>query len=322
MFYHLNSRGQASNPSNGSIFWVQFLGMIRNLEQSDMEQIMAICSKTWGGNDYLPEVLQNWIDSPDYIVRGLFEADELMSLCTLQAISQSNTGYIWGLRTKEEHRREGHGKRLTEDLIASAQEMGVKHLLYITINLNEPSIKLAEQLGFSLSDQYGSFHLHTPFPSHPTPSPELIPIKASAERITEVTRGYPSLVPNRYIPFDYLFYQKSLDDFRQISSRTNLRLVTDENGHPGGLYYSAPLQDDRGERATSYIVYTTNQTIFVDMMARIVDEISERGATRVTFIMGPNATKWVTGLGYTDSESGAWPGEYLERRLLLYELKL
>jgi hypothetical protein len=58
------------------------------------------------------------------------------------------------------------------------------------------------------------------------------------------------------------------------------------------------------------------------MMARIVDEISERGATRATFLMGSNATTWVTGLGYTDSEIGAWPGENLERHLLLYELEL
>jgi hypothetical protein len=98
--------------------------------------------------------------------------------------------------------------------------------------------------------------------------------------------------------------------------------VIDENGHPGGFYYGAPMREDRGERATSYVVYTTNRTIFVDMMARIVDEIEEKGATRVTFLMGSNATQWVADLGYMDSEIGAWPGEYLERRLLLYELQL
>ncbi|MFW9802334.1 MAG: GNAT family N-acetyltransferase [Candidatus Thorarchaeota archaeon] len=298
------------------------MATIRDLEQSDMEQVMTICSTTWGGNDYIPEVLPNWIDSPDYIARGLFEADELMSVCTLQVVPSSKTGYISGLRTKEEHRRKGHGKEITEDLIATAQEIGVKHLLYLTMNFNEPSKKLAEQLGFSLRDQYGSFHLYTPFPSHPTPSPDLIPINASPERVTEVTRSFASLVPNHYIPFDFHFYGKSLDNFRHISASSDFHLVTDENGHPGGLYYSAPLRDDRGERATSYIVYTTNQSIFVDMMARILDEIPERGATRVTFLMGPNATEWVTGLRYTDSEMGAWPGVYSERRLLLYELEL
>ncbi|MFX0053300.1 MAG: GNAT family N-acetyltransferase [Promethearchaeota archaeon] len=298
------------------------MAKIRDLEQSDMEGVIAICSTTWGGNDYIPEVLPNWIDDPEYIVRGLFEENELLSICTLQLVPSLDTGYISGLRTKEDHRQVGHGKRLTKNLIDTAREIGVRHLLYLTMNFNEPSMKLAEHVGFSLRDQYGSFHLYTPFPSHPTPSPELIPIKASPERIAEVFRTTPSLVPNHYIPFDFHFYQKALSNLKHISANTVFRLVTDENGNPGGLYYSAPLRDDRGERATSYIVYTTNQSIFVDMMARIVDEISDRGATRVTFIMGSNATRWVTGLGYTDSEMVSWPGDFSERRLFLYELVL
>jgi hypothetical protein len=57
-------------------------------------------------------------------------------------------------------------------------------------------------------------------------------------------------------------------------------------------------------------------------MARIADEIESMGATRVTLIMGPNATKWVADLGYTDSEMGVWPGENIGRRLLLYERRL
>ena len=76
----------------------------------------------------------------------------------------------------------------------------------------------------------------------------------------------------------------------------------------------------RGERGTNYVVFTTNRAIYVDMMARIVDELKSIEATQVGFIMGPNATKWAKDLGYTDSELGAWPGKYSERRLLLYEL--
>ena len=58
------------------------------------------------------------------------------------------------------------------------------------------------------------------------------------------------------------------------------------------------------------------------MMARIVDEATELGATRVGFLMGPNCVEWVSALGYTDSEIGAWPGKYLERRLLFYSKRL
>ena len=295
---------------------------IRDLKESDMEQVNAICSTTWGGNDYIPEVLPYWIINQDYIVRGLFDDDLLLSICTLHIVPSTEIGYISGLRTRAEKQREGYGKVVTESLITTAGENGVKHLLYLTINSNEASMGLAKNLGFSLIERYGSFHLHSPFPSHPTPSPALIPIKTNPERLDEVVRTFPSLIPNDYIPFDFQFYMKTLNNLRRISERTDYYLVIDNDGQPGGLFYSSPLREDRGEQAISYVVYTINRAIFVDMMARIVDEVQSMGATRVTFIMGPNATKWVADLGYVDSEIGTWPGEFLERRLLLYELQL
>jgi hypothetical protein len=269
----------------------------------------------------MPEVIPYWIESPDYIARGLFEDNQLLSICTLQLVQSTDIGYISGLRTRDERRREGYGKTLTETLMETAKTRGVKHLYYLTVNLNEASMGLAEQLGFSLSDQYGSFRLYSPFPSHPIPSPALNPISASPDRVYEVIREFPSLIPNRHVPFNFQFNRKSLDSLKRISERTDFQLVVDNEGQPGGLYYGTPVRVERGEKAMTYVVYTSNRTIFVDMMARIVDEVDSKEATRVTFRMGPNATKWVTDLGYTDSEIGAWPGDFSARRLLLYELQ-
>jgi len=238
-----------------------------------MDQVKILCSTTWGGNDYIPEVLPHWIGSSDYIVRGLFDDNELLSICTLQIVTSSDLGYISGLRTKDEHRRKGHGKTISKDLMETARRMGVTHLLYLTINFNDPSMRFAEHLGFSLRDQYGSFHMYKPWPSHPTPSPALIPIKASPERIAEVIESNPSFIPNNCIPFDFQFYQKSIQDLQLISERTTFHLVVDGDGQPGGLYYGSPIRADRGERRTSYIVYSANRSIFVDLMARIVDEL-------------------------------------------------
>jgi GNAT superfamily N-acetyltransferase len=286
-----------------------------------MEQVNIICSTIWGDNDYIPEFLPKWIDSSDYISRGLFYDTELLSICTLHLVSSTDSGYIRGLRTKDSRRREGYGKALTEDLMMIAQEKGVRYLLYETINMNQASIGLAKHLGFSLIEQYGLFHLFTPFPPHPIPSPTNIPLSVSPERVGEVISSFPSLVPNNHIPYDFQFYKKSTDNLRLLSERTTFQLVVDENDQPGGLYYNSPLMEYRGERATTYVVYTTNWAIYVDMMARIVDELESIEVTQVGFIMGPNATKWVTDLGYTDSEMGAWPGDFSARRLMLYELQ-
>ncbi|MHA2072304.1 MAG: GNAT family N-acetyltransferase [Candidatus Thorarchaeota archaeon] len=293
--------------------------IIRDLEHSDMEQVNNICSTISSDDDYISEFLPKWVDSSDYISRGLFDDTELLSICTLHLASSTDSGYIRGLRTKDTRRREGYGKALTEDLMMIAQEKGVKCLFYETINMNVASMGLAKHLGFSLIEQYGLFHLFTPFPPHPTPSPTCIPLNASPERVDEVISSFPSLVPNDHIPYDFQFYKKSPDNLRLLSERTTFQLVLDENDQPGGLYYHSPLMEYRGERATTYVVYTTNRAIYVDMMARIVDESESIEATQVGFIMGPNATKWAKDLGYTDSELGPWPGEYSKRLLVLYE---
>ncbi|MFW9845687.1 MAG: GNAT family N-acetyltransferase [Candidatus Thorarchaeota archaeon] len=318
------SKGEGSNLTpNLLLTLVLSLGyVIRDLELSDMEQVNDICSTTWGGNDYIPEVLPHWIESPENIVRGLFEKELLLSICTLQIVTSKERAYISGLRARDKRRREGHGRDLAVNLISTARERNLKHLLYLTMNTNEASAGFAENLGFSVLEKYGSFHLFTPFTPHPTPSPVFIPVTVKAERLMQVIDSSPTLVPTHFIPFDFQFYEKTLANLQSISENTDFRLVIDEDGQPGGLYYGSPLREDRGEKRTVYVVYTTNRTIFVDMMARIIDESESRGATRVTFLMGPNATQWVNDLGYTDSELGAWPGDHSKRRLLLYEFRL
>jgi len=295
---------------------------IRDLELSDMEQVNDICSTTWGGNDYIPEVLPHWIETSENIVRGIFENNLLLSIGTLQLVPSTKRAYISGIRTREGRRREGHGKTLMMDLLSTAREKKLNHILYLTINFNEASIGLAESLGFSVLEQFGFFHLFSPFSPHPTPSSLFIPVTVRPERLSEVISSSPPLVPNNFIPFDYRFYEKSLENLRRISERTEFHLVIDFDGHPGGLYYRSPIHEDLDERTTTYVVYSTNRTIFVDMMARIVDELESMRATKATFLMGPNATNWVADLGYRDAELGVWPGEYLKRRLMLYELWL
>lgn len=286
-----------------------------------MEQVRDLCSTTWDGNDYVPEVLPLWIESQDNIVRGIFHEDYLLSICTLQLISKE-IAYISGLRTRLERRREGHGKSLTMDLISTARDRDIKRLLYLTMNYNEASVGFAEEFRFTILETFGSFHLFTPFPTRPTPSPAFIPLTAEPERLSALISTSEALVPNVFIPYDFQFYEKTIDNLQKLSERTDFRLVIDTDGHAGGFYYGSPIREDRGEQRISYVVYTNNRSIYVDMMARIVDESESRGATKVTFLMGPNATQWVNDLGYTDSELGAWPGENSDRRLILFELRL
>jgi hypothetical protein len=202
-----------------------------------------------------------------------------------------------------------------------AKQKGIEKLRYMTSSMNKASVSLAERLGFELIESMGFFFLHTPFPPHPSPRDNFKPKVATPDELHAVLRG-SSLVPSKHLPYDHEFHEKNLGSLISIGESTDFRVVYDETWAPAGLYYRNPLSERGGETRTTYAVYCTNRTIFVDMMARIVDEASELGATRVGFLMGPNGVEWVSALGYTDSELGEWPGDYLERRLLLYSKRL
>ncbi|MFX1369850.1 MAG: GNAT family N-acetyltransferase, partial [Promethearchaeota archaeon] len=255
------------------------------------------------------------------IMRGRFEGDELISLCALEIRQSAGVAYISGLRTREGRRREGHGLHLTKELMNAAKKMGVKDLRYMTSSMNVASMGLAEQLGFSLVDEVGFYFLNTPFSPHPSPRESFKPKTVTADELYEILRR-SNLVPNKHLPYDHEFHAKTLGSLRRIGESTEFRVVSDEGGKPAALYYRNPLTERGGETRTTYAVYCINRTIFVDMMARIVEEAKELGVTRAGFLMCPNGIEWVSSLGYVDSELGPWPGEYLDRRLLLYSKRL
>ena len=66
-------------------------------------------------------------------------------------------------------------------------------------------------------------------------------------------------------------------------------------------------------KTATFTVFASDRSIFVDMMARMQDEIVESEVDRAVFFLGPNATKWSQGLGIVSEE-------YKDRRFLLYEL--
>jgi N-acetylglutamate synthase-like GNAT family acetyltransferase len=290
---------------------------IRDLAHDDQEQVNDLCSTTWGGKDYVPGALQNWVDDSNVVVRGRFDGTHLVCICALEIQASRSAAYISGLRTRNGRRREGHGRSLVENLIDAARKLNVETLFYITGNENHASIELARSLGFALLDQVHFFNLYSPFPPHPSPNDLFKPHSVAPERLAEILQQYP-LVSNQHLPYDYEFHPNSVESLVQISKTSDFWLVMDEDGDPGGFYYRDSPFDQGGERRVTYNVFTINRAVFIDMMARILDEILDLGVNRATFLMGQKAAEWAPFLGYTDSELSEWPGEHVDRCLQFY----
>lgn len=285
---------------------------IRELVISDHEQVKILSAGIWEGNDYVPERFPRWIADEHSKPIGGFLGDQLVALGCLELVEDSNIGWVKGVRVKKEHRQKNYGSEITKHIVELARKLGVKHLRYATSSRNEASQKLAAKLGFVEKERVGYFRLYPPYPPHPKPSPVWIPIEVDAARLFEIVTRNSSLIESDNLPMAWEFDFKSKEGLQRLGKHTNFKIMVDEKGVTQGLFYRCDRVRQDITTAT-FSVFTIDRGIFVDIMARIQDELEKTEADRAVFFLGPNATEWSKGLGIVDEE-------YKNRRFLLYEL--
>lgn len=288
---------------------------LRELVIEDHDQVKVLCETIWDGNDYVPEEFPKWIlDSTDTAV-GIFKGEELVALGDLEKVENASIGWVKGLRVKEAHRQKGYGAKVTEALTIAAKEQGIRILWYATSSRNEASQLVAERTGFTLADTTGYFRLYRPYPEHSTPSPTLVPLKIDANRLHDILLSNPELVESTTFPLAWQFDFKSIEGLSRLLEDSEIKVIIDEEGIAQGIYCMARRDRKEDVWTAAYTVFATNRTVFVDIIARSIDEADALGAARSVYFLGPRATDWALTLGYVDEE-------FTGRRFLLYEINL
>ncbi len=120
---------------------------MRPVRPADRKRLLEISAGVWGGNDYLPGVLDEWIQDPG----GQFEAAEVdgvvVGVHRLRPIGRRVMFYE-GVRVAAEQRRRGHARRMLGLARAQAQEQGFRQLRLVTGN--PEAAALYESEGFRL----------------------------------------------------------------------------------------------------------------------------------------------------------------------------
>jgi RimJ/RimL family protein N-acetyltransferase len=284
---------------------------LRQLTIDDKEQVNLLSETIWEGHDYIPESFPKWIANDHSTTLGIFEEHELVAICNLELVPETSIAWVQGLRVKDGFRYKGYGIKITEAIVQRAREKNVRTLWYATSSKNEYSQKVAEKLGFYQADSVGYFRVQKPFPNHPKPSMNFIPLGASPSRLFELLTINPDLVPSATIPLAWEFDFKSLEGIERLGKQTDFKVVIDEDGITQGLY----CRVDRrriDEYTVAYTVFSTDRAIFVDTVSRALDEASALDADRAVFFLGPQPSEWALSLGYVDDE-------FIGRRFLLYE---
>jgi RimJ/RimL family protein N-acetyltransferase len=277
----------------------------------DQHQVNLLCETVWEGNDYVPESFPKWVNDPHATTIGIFEGDELVAICNLELVAGTNIAWVQGLRVKDSFRHKGYGVKITEAIVHHARDQGVKTLWYATSSQNEGSQKVAEKVGFNQADSVGYFRLYNPFPDHPKPSPSILPLRVNASRLFELLSLNSNLVPSPTIPLAWEYDFKSVEGLERLGKNTDFKVVIDEAGLAQGLYCRVD-RHRKDELTTAFTIFCTDRAVFVDIMARILDEVIAVKANRAVFFLGPNPTEWAFSLGYVDDE-------FVGRRFLLYE---
>jgi len=146
---------------------------IRVARATDKPAVESLCVQIWEGEDYVPEVWDEWLADP----HGQFVVAELEGhVAGLAKLSRLADDEWWleGLRVDPAHRRQGIAERLQTHLVEKTRQIGRGTLRLGTHSLNEPVHCIAARTGFRRVATY-RFYRADPLPAAPphphTPTP-------------------------------------------------------------------------------------------------------------------------------------------------------
>ena len=183
---------------------------VRKARQDDRPRILAISSKIWDGDDYVPELLESWYaDTAGELVVAVID-DTVIAFAHRTWVLP---GIAWfeGIRTDPAHQGRGAGKAITEYLIRSARDAGATHIHLSTYIDNESSIHIIESYGFQLAATFTYLERpgDLPPPKETREIPQLRPLSEQETIAFVENSDYLSLAGHRFshgwkfLPFDH-----------------------------------------------------------------------------------------------------------------------
>jgi len=188
--------------------------LIRKVVASDREDIAGISSKIWGGHDYLPSVIDEWLASPKCHTYGIETEGRIVAIGNLRLVDRNKTGWMEGLRVHPDYRRRGYADMLTRHFLSLGKALTVQRLRYTTGGNNRASLKLAKNAGFKrLFKMSAVWHEDlniTSISAHTTTK------EAAPQEAFELSKTCPSLFPHNVLIYDWKAVDTTLQGFREV----------------------------------------------------------------------------------------------------------
>ena len=122
----------------------------RDLTNEDIPAILNISKDIWEGDDYIPDVIERWLNEKDHLAYGTFLEEEMKELIGFGRVKMFSNGVAWleGGRVKVSHQKKGIGRDQLKFAIDYAIKVGARVAQYDTSSRNFGSKSLAKFHGF------------------------------------------------------------------------------------------------------------------------------------------------------------------------------
>ncbi len=122
--------------------------IIKPITPEDKLRVLEIASKIWDGDDYIPEIIDEWINDRKSEFVGLWQEEILVAYGKMSFLTPYDV-WLEGLRKDFDLPIKGVGEILTKYFLNRMRlKKNIKSIRFSTYFDNKPSIRLNEKLGF------------------------------------------------------------------------------------------------------------------------------------------------------------------------------
>lgn len=207
---------------------------LRKAMASDKPRITEISSQIWDGEDYVPDVLDDWLADPNGEVIVAIVDGKLISFARRSYLL---LGYAWfeGARTDPAYRNSGVFQEISRYFLEAAQHEGADTIGLSTHVDNEASIHIIEKSGFLKVASYVYLEAGRDAPARRERRPSRSVFEVTPkEAIPFVHNSQFLQVAHGHFPHGWKFYPFERNP-KQVLSRMQLVLGIREGGQLIGL---------------------------------------------------------------------------------------
>jgi len=191
--------------------------VVRQVRATDRKDILEISSKTWGGHDYLPFVIDEWLKSPKCHTYGVEIDSQLVAIGNLRLVDHNRTGWMEGLRVHPDFRKRGYANMLTQNFLNLGQALKVQKLRYSTGGNNRISLRLARKAGFKRILKMTAFwHENLDKTTLKTTKPRSSVVSVTPAEAHKLLETNTPLVPQNVLIYDWKAINGTMQAFKEI----------------------------------------------------------------------------------------------------------